>query len=782
MPEGETDNQSAQRERIRVRGRVQGVGFRPFIWRLAARYGVAGDVRNDAEGVLIRAEGAALDAFAAAIRAEAPPLAAIEGVERAPLEAGPAFGGFSIVETVGGGAATRVAPDAATCADCLAEITDPAERRHRYAFANCTHCGPRFSIVERIPYDRAATTMRAFEMCADCCAEYRDPADRRFHAQPIACPVCGPRAWLERDGAEVAGDPIAEAARLLRDGAIVAIKGIGGFHLASDAGAEAVVAALRARKRRPGKPFALMAPVAQIRRYAALSPAEEAALRDPAAPVVLLAPRAMIADGAAPLAPSIAPGLDRVGWMAPYTPLHHLLLDAFGGPLVMTSGNLSGEPQAIEEEEARAKLAPFADAFLMHNRPIARRLDDSVARVERGELRLLRRARGFAPATLETPPGLTAAPPVLAAGGELKAALCLSKDGAALLTHHLGDLEDALSYEEYEKAAADYADLFDHQPAAIACDLHPDYRSTRFAEERAATLGLPLIRVQHHHAHIAACMAENGWPLDGAPVLGVALDGTGYGPDGSIWGGEILLCDYRAYRRVAHLAPAALPGGAAAVKEPWRCLLAQLAHAYPDANSADAALAGTPLAARLGGKPVAALRAMIAKGVNAPLSSSAGRLFDAVAAALDVAFDRQSYEGETGMRLEAMARGASADAGAYRFALEAGGAAKVIDPSPLWPALLEDLRAGLDAAIIARKFHEGLALGFAAALRPHLAASGAVAFSGGVCANAVLMERLVAALRAEAGASTPVLTHREAPASDGGLALGQAMIAAAQVN
>lgn len=792
-----------QAEEIRVRGQVQGVGFRPFIWRLAARLGVVGDVRNDAEGVLIRAVGADLDAFVAAIRSERPPLARIDAIERAPLADGPTpsgvssdvFPGFSIVQTVGGNANTKVAPDAATCADCLAEIRDPAERRHRYAFANCTHCGPRFSIIERIPYDRAATTMRAFAMCADCRGEYDDPADRRFHAQPIACAACGPRLWLERDGREIEGDPIALAAERLAAGRIVAIKGLGGFHLACDALNEDAVATLRRRKKRPGKPFALMGDEAAINRFARVQAAEWTALRDPSAPILLL-PRQAPA-GEPHLAPSVAPGLDRIGWMLPYAPLHHLLLAAADRPLVMTSGNRSGEPQAVENQEAREKLSAFCDDFLMHDRPIARRLDDSVARIFRGELQLMRRARGYAPATLELPSGLAAAPPILAAGGELKAALCLTKDGAALLSHHLGDLEDALSFEEYEKAEADYAALFDHRPAAVACDPHPDYRATRFAEAKAEALGAPLIHVQHHHAHIAACMAENGWPLDGAPVLGVALDGTGYGPDGTIWGGEILVCDYRSYRRVAHLAPVALPGGAAAVKEPWRCLVAQLARAFPDWSDAQAALAGTRAAEHLAEKPVAAIRSMLGRGLNAPLSSSAGRLFDAAAAALGIAADRQSYEGETGMRMETLARrgqdragpanGPNRPAPAYRLATHRGAAPTAIDPAPLWPALLGDLRAGVSAETIAYRFHDALAHALAEAAGPHLGAVGAIALSGGVAANTLLIERFdfwrqrIDGVRPASDGGPALLLHREAPPSDGGLALGQAAVAAARM-
>lgn len=756
-------------ETIRVRGLVQGVGFRPFIWRLAAEHGVSGDVRNDGEGVLIRAVGADIDAFADAISAGAPPLSRIESLERAPLEGGLRAEGFSIVETDRGQARTGITPDAATCADCIAEITDPAERRHSYAFANCTHCGPRFSILEAIPYDRATTVMSDFEMCPACRAEYDDPADRRFHAQPIACPDCGPKLWLERDGAVVGGDPIAETAGLLRGGAIVAIKGIGGFHLACDAADEAAVAALRDRKRRPAKPFALMAPdIPAIRARCAVSAAEKALLRDPAAPIVLL--RRLGDD----LAPSLAPGLSVLGWMLPYTPLHHLLMTAFGGPLVMTSGNLSGEPQVIGNDEARQKLAPFCDAFLMHDRRIARRLDDSVVRVVAGEVRVLRRARGYAPAPLELPPGLAAMPPVAAFGGELKSAICLSRDGRAYLSHHLGDLEDALSYGEFEKAAADYAGIFDHQAAAVAADLHPDYRSSQFAERRAERSRLPLARIQHHHAHIAAAMAENGWPVDGGPVLGVALDGLGFGPDGTIWGGEFLCCDYRDFRRLGRLKPVPLPGGDAANREPWRNLVAQLDAAI-GWDAARAMLDGHRLGDRLAAKPVDMLLRMIARGVNAPLSSSTGRLFDAVAAALGLAFERVTYEGQAAMEAEALAM-SSADNGAYSFALADAADPPHLDPGPMWAELVSDLVSTVPPAAVARRFHRGFAYAVAdfAVQLAGKANAGAIALSGGVMQNALLTELVLDRL---GGGNRPILTQRQVPANDGGISYGQAAIA-----
>ncbi|MBK5951251.1 carbamoyltransferase HypF [Rhodobium orientis] len=759
-----------------MRGQVQGVGFRPFVWRLAAEFGISGDVRNDGEGVLIRAFAGDVDGFVGAIKENPPPLAHIDTVERAPLAGTAVQPGFSIVETDRSSARTGATPDAAMCPACHAEILDPEERRHRYAFANCTHCGPRFSILENIPYDRASTTMRAFDMCPSCRAEYEDPADRRFHAQPIACPDCGPRLWLERDGVEIEGDAIAAAAKLLRAGKILGIKGIGGFHLACDAANEDAVRLLRERKRRPKKPFALMAPdMDAIRCHAALSPAEEALLNDPAAPIVLLEKADDIPAGS--LAPALAPGLSVLGWMLPYSPLHALLMAAVDGPLVMTSGNRSGEPQAIGNDEAGTKLGPFVDAFLMHDRPIARRLDDSVARIVSGDIRLLRRARGYAPASLDLPPGFKSAPPVAAFGGELKSALCLSRAGTAILSHHLGDLEDALSFGEFQKAAKDYSRLFDHCPQIVAADLHPDYRATRFAEAEAERLGVPLTRVQHHHAHIASAMAENGWPADGAPVLGVALDGLGYGPDGTVWGGEFLAATYSGFTRLACLRPVPLAGGDAANREPWRNLVAQLDTAM-GWDVAQKRLGKSALAGLLSEKPVANLRVLMQRRLNSPLTSSTGRLFDAVGAALGLAFDRLTYEGEAAMELEALGAGISPDR-AYPFAVVEAGNIRHLDPVPMWDALLTDLADGMPPGQISARFHLGLARA-TAQLAKKLAdeiSAGAIALSGGVFQNALLMRQVAEELD---GCGLPVLAQREVPANDGGLAFGQAAVAAAR--
>ncbi|WP_417249134.1 carbamoyltransferase HypF [Celeribacter sp.] len=730
--------------RIRVRGQVQGVGFRPFVWQLAQRFDLRGEVLNDPEGVLILAAGEALDAFEAALVAEAPPLARVDAVESAPSDV-PEAEGFTIAASQGVGAETRVTPDAATCGDCLKEIRTPSDRRHGYSFANCTHCGPRFTILRGLPYDRGQTTMAAFEMCADCAAEYADPADRRFHAQPVACPACGPRLWIEPSGG---GDPITEASARLSRGAVLAIKGLGGFHLAVDARNAQAVALLRARKHRPSKPLALMGTMAMIETHADPNDADRALLSDPAAPIVLL-------DKAGePLPEELAPGQASLGWMLPYTPLHHLLLDAFDGPLVMTSGNLSGEPQVIGNEEAREKLVGFADAFVMHDRDIARRLDDSVERITPQGPMVLRRARGRVPETLPLPEGFEDAPQVVAYGGQMKAAICLLKNGQALLGHHLGELEDPLTREAFEQADEDYAALFDHAPEIAACDLHPDFHATRHAH----STGLPVVEVQHHHAHLAACLGENGWPLEGGKVAGIILDGLGLGPDGIVWGGELLLGNYLGYERRAWLKPAPLIGGDRAQSEPWRNALVRLDQAglsdWADALFAD--------------KPLGLARQAAEKGINAPLSSSAGRLFDAVAAILGLCADGQSFEGEAAMRLEALAEPC---ADGFDMGVQGG----EIDPSPVFHALREGMDAGLPAGEVSARFHAGLAQAFADQARALLDSGEAqvVALSGGCFQNARLLAETMERLD-----DAPVLLHHKTPANDGGLALGQALVAA----
>lgn len=732
---------------IRVRGQVQGVGFRPFIWQLAQEFGLRGRVWNDAEGVGIEAGGDGLDGFVAAIASRAPKLARVDAMEIRPFD-GALPEGFEIAASRGRGAETRVTPDAATCPDCAAEIRQDG-RRQGYAFTNCTHCGPRFTILKGLPYDRGQTTMAAFPLCPACRAEYENPADRRFHAQPAACPACGPRLWYEEGGREQTGDPIALAVARLRAGGIVAVKGLGGFHLACDAENPAALAALRRRKRRPAKPFALMAPLPELHRIADLTPADLALMVDPAAPVVLVASRHALPE-------AVAPGMASLGVMLPYTPLHHLLLDAFQGVLVMTSGNLSGEPQVIGNDEAREKLAAFADGFLCHDRDIARRLDDSVERAD--PPMILRRARGRVPGTLPLPTGFDAAPQVLALGGQMKGAICLMKNGHALLGHHLGDLDDLLCAEEFDKAVTDYTALFDHRPALVAVDAHPGYRAT----QAGRAMGLPVTEVWHHHAHMAACLAENGWPLTGGKVTAIVLDGTGLGADGTLWGGEVLLGDYLGFVRKAWLKPAPLIGGDKAAREPWRNALVRLDQAglsdwadqlFPD-------------------KPRDLARQAAAKGINARLSSSAGRLFDAVSAILGICPERQSYEGEAAMRLEAMAA-RSADLVEYPYAKNG----EEIDPGPMFAALQADAQTGRPVEDMALRFHRFLAAALANAARALIGTgeAQAIVLSGG-CFQSALLTRLIQ----HELQGLPVLTHRTTPANDGGLALGQAAIAAAR--
>jgi hydrogenase maturation protein HypF len=772
-------------ERIRVCGLVQGVGFRPTTWRLAHRYRVRGWVANDAGGVSMHIAGlrADVDAFVRALRDEAPPLARIDGLDREATAVMPDERNFVIAPSNGAPAIARggIVPDAATCATCMRETLDPTQRRHRYPFTNCTHCGPRLSIVRSIPYDRATTTMQCFPMCQDCIREYTSVQDRRFHAEPIACPACGPQVWLERGGEPLAGEAIAGAAALIDKGFIVGIKGLGGFQLACDAGGEAVVARLRAAKHRVGKPFALMVrDMDVLRRWCHMSRDEEALLASPAAPIVVLERR----PDAPALASGIAAGISTLGVMLPNTPLHHLLLQGFERPIVLTSGNLTDEPQCIDDSDARTRLGAMADAFLRHDRKIARRVDDSVQRIVAGVPRVLRRARGFAPASLRLPRGFESAPSVLALGGELKNTFCLLRDGEAILSHHIGDLDDAATHADFLRALQDYRSLFEHRPSRIAVDLHPDALSTQHGEALAGSGHLPLIRVQHHHAHIASCLADNGWPLDGAPVLGIALDGFGFGADGVAWGGEFLRADYRRCERVGSLQPVPMPGGDRCASEPWRNTYAHLVGAIGWPRVA-AAHAGLELVRFLRSRPLSTLDSMMAARVNSPLSSSCGRLFDAVAAATGVCREQVSYEGQAAIELEALVGTSTAQHGGYPFSLDFDVPLPTIGYAPLWQALLADLEDAAPAPRIAARFHAGLASALArmaAALlereRDCHPGFAALALSGGVFQNRVLVEALLPVL---AKLDLPVLTQHQLPCHDGGLALGQAVIAAAAV-
>jgi len=777
--------------RIHVKGIVQGVGFRPFVYGLAKRYGLAGWVRNTSAGVDIEVDGRpdALAAFVEALKREAPPLAHIDGVEATERPAD-GFTTFEIVKSQPlAGAFQPISPDVAICADCLRELFDPADRRYRYPFINCTNCGPRFTIIEDVPYDRPLTTMSPFPMCEACATEYDDPLDRRFHAQPVACPTCGPHVWLEASpGAKGGTAPrlereaaVRDARRLLVDGRIVAIKGLGGFHLACDATNEAAVRELRERKRRVEKPLAMMmADAATVRDHCYVDEAAEQLLASAARPIVILHRRRE-----SPVSTAVAPRQDTLGIMLPYTPLHYLLLEPAGEgegaaptALVMTSGNVSEEPIAYRNEEALERLAPLADAFLLHNRAIHVRCDDSVVRsLPRQEEAadgdpapyLLRRSRGYAPNPLPLP---WAAPPLLAAGAELKNAFCLTRERYAFLSQHVGDLENYETLHAFEEGVGHFERLFRVRPEALAYDLHPDYLATRYALARAEREGLPAIGVQHHHAHIAACMADNG--LSGErPVIGVSFDGTGYGDDGAIWGGEFLVADYGGYERVAHLAYVPLAGGDLAVREPWRMALAWLRQS---GRPWDEALPPTRYAAELsrekGQDALGILERQLATGLNAPPTSSMGRLFDAVAALAGV---RQAvtYEAQAAIELEALARIREGERGAYPFTIEIG----VVDPRPLIAAVAEDVKAGADRGVIAARFHNGVAQMVADVCRHLRNAFGLseVALSGGVWQNAILLRQTMALLRTH---DFTVYVHRQAPANDGGLALGQAAVAA----
>lgn len=777
-------------ETIRLRGVVQGVGLRPTVARVARRLALEGWVRNDAGGVLVALAGhkAQRDAFLEQLMAELPPLARLASVERRE-EPGVVVGrGFAIVESAEGRPRTAVAPDAATCAACRAEIRDPLARRYRYPFTSCTHCGPRFSIVRAIPYDRRRTTMASFPMCSECRAEYEDASDRRYHAEPIACHRCGPRASLARaDGRAFTWqsysllDEVDAVATLLQRGEIVAVKGLGGYHLCCDATREDAVARLRERKRRPSKPFAMMArDLAMIERYCAVGPLERGALEGPEAPIVLLDRRA-----GADVAPSVAPGQRALGFMLPSTPLHHLVLLRLQAPIVCTSGNLSEEPLCAEPDEARARLAGIADWFLDHDRPVAQRLDDSVAKLADGAVRLVRRARGYAPAPLPLPPGFEGAPRVLATGAQWKSALCLLQDGYAVLSQHLGDLDDARAFAEWERSRAALADLYQHAPERVAVDMHPDYRSTRAGLAFAAERGLAAEAVQHHHAHVAACMAEHGVPRGAPPVLGIALDGLGYGDDGSLWGGELLLATYTSFTRVGTFKPVGLIGGDLASVEPWRNLYAHLMAEMGWAELATR-FRELELVRYLEAKPRALLDQALRSPALAPRASSCGRLFDAVAAAVGLHRDRVDHEGQAAMALEQAVTPdalAAAQAGdGYPIAIHRLGEAGLpyIEPLGMWRAVLGDLLAGVDRSIIAARFHVALAGAIARMATEAIAAHGGVdtvVLSGGVWQNRVLLELVAPRLRA---AGHRVLVPRLVPANDGGIALGQAVVAAAR--
>ena len=766
----ETEVDRGQRRvRARVRGVVQGVGFRPFVYRLAAEESLAGWIGNDTEGVTLEIEGepARVAAFLARLRSELPPMARIDDVAVDELNATGETGFRIVASEVHGSVSTGIPADTATCEDCLRELFDVKDRRYRYPFLNCTNCGPRFTITRQIPYDRPQTSMEAFQMCAECQAEYDDPGNRRFHAQPNACSTCGPRVWLARvDGDEIlCADPVKEAVERLAAGGVLAIKGIGGFHLSVDARNEDAVQTLRARKRRYGKPLAIMVrDLERARELCVLTADEEALLTSAARPIVLA--RARDGNG---IASSVAPRLPWLGVFLAYAPLHHLLLcDERLRALVMTSANLSEEPIAIDNDEARKRLGAIADAFVMHDRTILQRCDDSVMAIVDGAPQVLRRARGYVPLGTELPMD---APPLLAVGGHLKNVFALTRGRLAYQSQHLGDLENLAGLEFFEESLEHWKRTFEIEPEAVAHDLHPGYLSTRWAKEWAEARGLPLIGVQHHHAHIAACMAEHG--LAG-PVIGLALDGTGYGTDGHIWGGEVLICRYESFERFAHLETVPMPGGDAAVKQPWRMAYAHLRAAGVEAEEAAELAGASEEEARV-------VERMMERGVNAPLTSSLGRLFDAVAA---VVLNRRTvdYDAQAAIELEGLGMDVpvSEPPAEYILRLNDGVNGRALLSTSLWRAVVGDLRGGVPQPVIAARFHAGVAQGFVdAALRARgeLGVS-QVALSGG-CMHNRLLARLLREGLERAGLS--VVAHRKVSPGDGGLSYGQAAVAAARL-
>ena len=733
------------RQRYTVSGIVQGVGFRPHVHQLAAEFGLAGHVVNTAAGVVIEVEGPAgrVASFAAAVVGRAPPLAVVDAFtseDVAPL----GIDGFEIRASVGGSAATLVSPDVATCEDCLREMHDPDDRRCGYAFTNCTNCGPRYTIVTAIPYDRPNTTMASFAMCAECVREYEDPTDRRFHAQPVCCPACGPQLDASID----------EIAAALLAGQIVAVKGLGGFHLAALASSNDAVGRLRRRKHRDDKPFAIMVlDLDAAAKLCVVEPAAAELLGSPARPIVLLPKR----PGSA-VADDVAPRIGELGLMLPYTPLHHVLLAAVGEPIVLTSGNRSDEPIAFRDTDATT-LDKIADRFLAHNRPIHIRVDDSVVRVVDDAPYVLRRSRGYAPAPIKV--AWSCERPVLACGAELKSTIALARDQQVFLSHHIGDLKNYEAFRSFCEAIDHLSRLFEITPQIVAHDMHPDYVSTSHAKDIADARGIEAVAVQHHHAHIASCLADNG--VEG-PVIGVAFDGSGYGTDGTIWGGEFLVAELAAFERVGWLAPVPLPGGDAATDEPWR-----VAAAYLDVL--DQAGAAPPGVAPVGARWDDVV-SMARAGVNSPLTSSVGRLFDAVAAITGTR-SVVTYEGQAAIELEALVDVNELDA----YPISIAGDALV--GADLVAGALADVRADVPPPLIAARFHRGLAFGVAAMCRRLRERTGldTVALSGGVFANVLLLRTVSELLGAD---GFVVLRHRRVPCNDGGISFGQAVVVAAQ--
>jgi len=778
-------------EAIRVSGVVQGVGFRPTVWTLAHQSGLVGQVWNDSEGVLIHVWGSddSLAKFVDRLESEAPPLAQIDQIQRSLLDADMiAPDDFQIFVSQAGQVNTRVASDAATCSDCLKEVLDPTNRRYRYPFTNCTHCGPRMSIIEAIPYDRANTSMSAFQMCPQCQKEYDDPADRRFHAQPNACHECGPEVWLEdRQGNRVheKDDVIDTAADLIQQGKIVAIKGVGGIHLACDAANHSVVKSLRQRKRRYHKPFALMAKdMEMIKCFAIVNKSEEKLLNSCSAPIVILktlddvkTAEVSVTDPMVieKLSDELAPGQNSLGFMLPYSPLHHLLMQKMTYPIVLTSGNQSDEPQVIHNDEVHQRLDQIADYYLLHDRDIVNRLDDSVLRVLDEQPRVLRLARGYAPMTLALPDDFPDSANILAMGGELKNTFCLLKQGKLTISQYIGDLENTVTFQDYRHNLILYRQLFDFKPSVIVVDMHPDYLSTQLGQQIAANNEVKFFAVQHHHAHIVSCMLDHGLAYKTKAVLGIALDGLGYGEDKSIWGGEFLLANYHQCQRLAWFQPVQMLGGAQAMYEPWRNTLAYLLKSFNWNDVADK-YANLDIIRFLSTKPIKNLQIIAEKGLNSPSASSAGRLFDAVAAALGICREHASYEGQAAIELEALA--------AHEFEAQAEHAYpfyfqnQQIVWQPMWSALLDELSHKVAPAIIAARFHHCVAQAVAQTAVSLCQQNDlkTVVLSGGVFQNDLLLKRTSILLREH---HLNVLSPGSVPMNDAGLSIGQVVVAVA---
>ena len=758
---------TAELLQISVRGVVQGVGFRPFVYQLAQKYNLRGWVCNTSGDVKIEVEGESDDLaqFLTELKEMPPPQAHIDSIS---VVEKPAVGykQFEIRPSVARADEYQlISPDLATCDACKKELFDPTNRRYRYPFTNCTNCGPRFTIIEDIPYDRPRTTMRDFKMCPLCQEEYDNPLDRRFHAQPNACPRCGPSLKLADAGGKIipTKDAIAQASQLLREGKILAIRGLGGFLLACDAASGKVVNTLRERKRRPSKPLAIMlATLEEVKKHCWVSPEEEELLTSPQSPIVLLKwkPTSSVSS-------LVAPGLKYLGVMLPYTPLHHLLLRETCLPLVMTSGNLSEEPIAKDNDEAIKRLRGIADYFLLHNRDIYSRYDDSVTMVEGGKARIIRRARGYAPYPIHLP---FRAKQVLACGAELKNTFCLTKDAHAFLSQHIGDMENWETLEHFENTIALYQKLFRIQPEIIACDMHPDYLATKWAKALSEKNGLPLIPVQHHHAHVVSCMVDNGVQ---EPVIGVSFDGTGYGTDGHIWGGEFLVADYHHFQRKAYLEYLPLPGGVAAINRPYRTAIGYLYTLLGE----EVLSRELPCLSSVDKLELDLIKRQVDRRINTPITSSCGRLFDAVSTLLGIR-GKIDYEGQAAVELE-MAVYDGEDDGAYPFTIDIEDGLRVIRLRELFSEIVSDLARGVPTYVISNRFHNAVAkmISEICSQIANEAGINRVALSGGVFQNRLLMGKATAALSA---VGLIPITHSHVPCNDGGISLGQAVIANSQ--